>query len=175
MSEVIRGNKAVVGVFGYLDDAISAVHVAKNSNLDFRVYSPFPNHHLEDATSDGTRSPVRFITGAGAITGCIAGFALAILCSMDYPLRTSAKEIVSIPAFIVIGYECTILFGAIFTLLALFHFTKIPDIFRKPGYDPRFSNDKFGVVIGCDSRQVDEVKAALIEVGAEEVEVTDGL
>ncbi len=170
----MRGSKAVVGVFTYLDDTINAVEEAKRNDLDFRVYSPVPNHDLEAATFP-QKSPVRFVTATGALTGLIFGFTLAILCSLDYPMRVSAKDVVSPPGFVVIGYECTILLGAIFTLLAMFHFCRLPDLLRKIGYDPRFSQDKFGVVVGCDSQQVDDVKAKLTQAGAEEVQVRNGL
>ena len=170
----IRGSKVVVGVFSFMDDAMNAIKDAKKHDLDYRVYSPVPNHDLEHLTYP-EKSPVRLVTATGAITGLIGGFALAILCSMDYPLRVSAKDIISPPGFVVIGYECTILFGALATLAALFHFCKIPDIFRKIGYDPRFSQDKFGVVVGCESAQADAVSERLRQCGAEEVEIRVGL
>jgi len=170
----MKGNKAVVGVFTYMDDAIKAINAAKASKLDFRVYSPVPNHELDEA-ADPARSPVRFVTGTGAVLGLVAGFALAIWTSLEWPMRVSAKDIVSVPGFVVIGYECTILFGAIFTLLAMFHLCRLPDILRKVGYDPRFSQDKFGVVVGCDSKEVDSVKAKFTSIGADEVQVRDGL
>ncbi len=170
----IRGNKVVVGVFSFMDDAMNAVKAAKAQGLDYRVYSPVPNHDLEALTYP-EKSPVRFFTATGAVAGLTFGFALAILCSLDYPLRVSAKDIISVPGFVVIGYECTILFGAIATLLAMFHFCKVPDIFRKIGYDPRFSQDKFGVVVGCGAAQTDEVSEKLKQCGADEVEVRNGL
>lgn len=170
----MKGNKAVVGVFTYVDDVISAIKRVKDANLDYKVYSPVPNHELEHLTLPG-KSPVRFVTGFGALAGITFGFFLAIWCSMDYPLRVSAKDIVSVPGFVVIGYECTILLGGIFTLLALLHFCRIPDIFRKVGYDPRFSDDKFGLVVGCERDDLESVQSVLVESGAEEVEVRDGL
>lgn len=170
----MQKDKAVVGVFGYLDDALEAVRHAKRDSLDYRVYSPVPNHELEEETFP-QKSPVRIITLIGAVTGLTFGFTLAILCSMDWPLRASAKDVVSIPGFVVIGYECTILFGAIFNLLAMFHFCRLPDLLRKIGYDPRFSGDKFGVVIGCGGSQVDDVRNKLLSIGAEEVDVREGL
>lgn len=170
----MKGSKAIVGVFSYLDDTIKAVDAAKEAGYEFQVYSPVPNHYLEHATTEG-RSPLKYVTGAAALTGLTFGFALAILCSLDYPLRVSAKDIVSVPGFFVIGYECTILFGAIFTLKALFLFCGIPDVFRKVGYDPRFSDDKFGVVIGCNPSDIDAVSGVLKSAGAEEVDVKDGL
>lgn len=170
----MSNSKAVVGVFGYLDDAIKAIEIAKKKGVDYRVYSPMARHELEEATMP-EKSPVRFVTLTGALTGITFGFALAIMCSMDWPMRASAKNIVSVPGFFVIGYECTILFGAIFTLLAMIKFCGLPDLLRKVGYDERFSLDKFGVVLACDSNDVDSFKKNLMEVGAEEVEVRDAL
>jgi len=170
----MSGNKAVVGVFSYLDDVANVIEMAKEKGLDYRGYSPFPHHILEEVATP-ERSPVRIISLIGAVSGLIFGFTIAIMMSLDWPMRTSAKDIVSIPGFVVIGYECTILFGAIFTLMAMFHFSKIPDILRKVGYDPRFSQDKFGIVISCNANQIDEISQQLQSAGAEEVEVRDGL
>lgn len=170
----MRGNKAVVGVFSYVDDVMKAIARVKEANLDYKVYSPVPNHDIEHASLPG-KSPVRFVTLTGALCGLTGGFALAIYCAMDYPLRVSAKDIVSIPGFVVIGYECMILLGGIFTMLALLHFCRIPALFRKVGYDPRFSDDKFGVVVGCDGDDIDRVRSVLSDSGAEEVDVRDGM
>lgn len=166
--------KAVVGVFDYFDDTVKAASSAKELNCELRIYSPVRNETLEELESAG-RSPVRMISLLGAVTGLVGGFALAILCSLDWPLRTSAKDIVSIPAFVVIGYECTILFGALATLAALFHFCRLPDVFRKVGYDPRFSEDKFGVVASCQADSAEEVAEKMRSAGANEVRIQDGL
>ena len=170
----MKGSKAVVGVFSYLDDLLNALEQVKKEGRDYRVYSPVPNHAIEHATSN-TRSPIRMFSLAGALTGLTGGFALQILASLDYPLRTSAKDIVSIPAFVVVGYECTILFGALFTFAAMFHFCRIPDVLRKVGYDPRFTDDKFGLVIGCSPSDTDHASQLLSDHGADEVLVREGL
>jgi len=169
-----KNYRAVVGVFSYIDDALEAIKRARLEKLDFRVYSPVPHHELEDATMP-KKSPVRFFTILGAITGLVSGFALAILTSLDYPLRVSAKPIAAVPSFIVVGFECTILFGGLATFLGLVSLCRLPDVFRKLGFDPRFTQDKFGVVIGCPGEQVDDVVAGLREIGADEVQVRDGI
>lgn len=176
MIDGMRGNtnKAVVGVFTYMDDAISAIKKIKDKGLDYRVYSPVPNHELEDVVYP-EKSPMRFVTAAGALFGMCFGFGLAILCSMDWPLRVSAKDVVAIPGFVVVGYECTILIGGLATLFGMLFFCKIPNLFDAVGYDPRFSHDKFGVVVGSSTGDVDGVKEMLSSSGADEVEVRDGL
>jgi hypothetical protein len=118
---------------------------------------------------------VRFFTATGAVTGLYAGFGLAILTSLDYPLRVSAKDIAAIPSFIVVGFECTILFGGLATFLALVLLCRLPDLIRKVGFDPRFTQDKFGVVIGCSVAQVDDVSKSFNSSGADEVQVRDAL
>ena len=174
MSESVKGTHAVVGVFEYLDDTVKAIEMAKAEERDYRVYSPVPRHELEEVTYP-EKSPVRRFTLIGGLAGLCFGFFLAIWCSLDWPLRVSAKDIVSIPGFVVVGYECTILFGAIATLLGLFHLCRIPDLLRKIGYDPRFMVDRFGVVVSCMHAEVDHIKQQLLAAGAEEVQVKDGL
>lgn len=170
----MRGNKLVVGVFDYLDDAINAIHGAKDDGFEVEAYAPTYIPDLEHAVDD-RRSPVCRLTFIGAITGLTCGFGLACWTAMDWPLRVSAKDIVAIPAFIVVGYEWTILFGALCTLLAIFIFCKLPAIFRKPGYDPRFSDDKIGVVVNCNVSEVERVQAKVKNAGAIDVEVRDAL
>ena len=170
----MKGNKLVVGVFTYLDDLLDAIAKVKEAGMDYKVYAPTALPEIEEATLPG-KSPVRKVTLTGAITGLCAGFALAILTSMDYPLRVSAKDIVAIPSFVVVGYECTILFGALATLAAVMHFCRLPHVLRKAGYDPRFSDDKFGLVVGCESGQSDEVQGVLNQSGADEVKLEEGI
>lgn len=170
----MRGNKVVVGVYTYMDDLLTAVSKVKEMGLDYKVYSPIPRHEIEEATLP-QKSNVRRFTLVGGLLGCASGWALAILCSLDWPMRVGAKDIVSIPGFFVIGYEMTILFAALATFLAILHFCRLPDVFRKVGYDPRFSNDKFGLVVGAESAQTDTVKATLFNNGAEEVDVREGM
>jgi hypothetical protein len=171
---VESSSRAVVGVFTYMDDALEAVKKVKSANMDYRMYSPVPRHEIEEVTYP-QKSPVRTFSLVGAITGCTAGFALAILCSLDWPMRTSAKNVVSIPAFFVPGYEWTILFGGLCTMLAILILCRLPSVVRAAGYDPRFSNDKFGVVVACSGSQVDDVKRRMLDSGADEVDVRDSL
>ncbi|MCO6431285.1 MAG: DUF3341 domain-containing protein [Deltaproteobacteria bacterium] len=170
----MRGSKAVVGVYSYLDDLLKGIADIRSADLDYKVYSPAYRHEIEEATLPG-KSSVRRFTLTGGIIGCTFGWTLAILCSLDWPLRVSAKDIVSPPGFFVIGYECTILFGALATLGSLLLYCGLPNFLRKVGYDPRFSRDKFGLVVGCDGHNLEDVKGRLMKSGADEVNVTEGI
>jgi hypothetical protein len=171
---VESSSRAVVGIFTYMDDALSAVKAVKSANFDYRMYSPVPRHEIEEVTYP-QKSPVRIVALIAAIIGCASGFALSIWTSLDWPLRASAKNIASIPAFFVPGYEWTILFGGVATLFSILVFCGIPNVLRTAGYDPRFSHDKFGVVVACAGSQVDEVRQKMLASGADEVDVRDSL
>jgi len=89
-----------------LEELVESGVPKKNIN----TFTPYAVHQAEELL-DHSQSPVRFFTGAGAVTGCIAGFAFTIYTVLSWPLVTGGKEVVSINAFIVIAYELMILFG----------------------------------------------------------------
>ena len=162
----------VIGTFSYVDQAKKAIGELREGGFEeVELYSPLPNHDLEDEMYLGKkRSPVRRMTLLGGLTGCLGAFLFTSWMSIDYPIRTSAKSLISIPAFVVIAFECTILLGAIFTLVGMGHFSKIPWPFGKPGYKPEFSNDKFGLTVRVPKAKAGEVESLLSSAGAEDVE-----
>jgi hypothetical protein len=159
----------VVGVFGYLDDAVAALRELKQRGYtQLTIYSPVPRHEL-DAVLDKKESPVRLFTLIGGLTGVSFGFFYAIATSLDWPLVVGGKPIVSIPPFIVIGFETTILLGALVTVAGMLLNARLPRMGRAPGYDPRFSNDKIGIVAFGGPAQLDAAREVLLRAGAEEV------
>ncbi|HXY19770.1 MAG TPA: DUF3341 domain-containing protein [Gemmatimonadales bacterium] len=159
----------VVGVFGRLDAAVEAVGSLKaRGYANYRVYSPVPRPELADALAK-KESPVRVFTLAGALCGTAFGFFYAIATSLDWPLITGGKPIISWPPFVVIGFETTILIGSLVTVGAMFLLAGLPKLGRAPGYDPRFSDDKFGVVAFGGPAQLAEARDLFRAAGAEEV------
>jgi hypothetical protein len=132
------------------------------------VYSPTPQHELEEVLDEGI-SPVRLFTLVGGLTGCAFGFFYAIGTSLDWELITGGKSIVTLPPFIIIGFECTILIGALSTVAGMFLNARLPKLRNAAGYDPRFSNDKFGVVAFGGPAQVSGAELIMRAAGAEEV------
>ncbi|HLP61228.1 MAG TPA: DUF3341 domain-containing protein [Candidatus Deferrimicrobium sp.] len=80
-------------------------------------------------------SALKYITLAGALAGFFLSFAFIIFTVLDWPLITGGKPLISIPAFIIIAFECTILTGGIVSLLGFLHLARLPDIKRiiEPG------------------------------------------
>ena len=162
-----------LGVFQEVDTAVHAIERLRAAGMtDLETYSPLPQHDLEHALHR-PQSPVRLFTLVGALTGTATGFALAIWTSLDWPLITGGKPIVSLPAFVVIGFEVTILFGALATVLGLIINARLGAPMKGVAYDPRFSAGHFGVLVDAPANQGAEARRIMEEAGAEEVQAWD--
>jgi hypothetical protein len=164
-----RREAGFLGIFTELDAAATAIEILRKSgHRDVVVYSPMPRHELEDAL-DTPQTPVRLFTLVGALTGAAAGFALAIGASLDWPLITGGKPIISVPAFVVIGFELAVLFGALSTVVGFFLNARLPHMAKQAVYDPSFSAGRFGVFVAPEAGREEEVKSVFRESGAEEI------
>ncbi len=162
-------NQGVLGIFSYLDLTVNAVKKLKEEGFkNLRVFSPVPNHEIEHAVG-APESIVRFFTLFGAMLGAACGVGFTVLTSTDWPLPVSAKPIVSIPPYIVIIFELTILMGALSTLLGLLINSRLRRNAPRSMYDSRFSDDKFGIMVTCNKDKVKKVEEILNSQGAEEI------
>ena len=160
----------VLGVFAHLDATLEAIKKLRAAgHTDFTVYSPIPRHEIEDALGQPV-SPVRMFTLIGGIAGCAIGAWLTLWMSYDWPIAVGGKPIGSVPPYVVIMFEMTVLFGALSTILGILFNSAFAA--RRLGtiqYDPRFTNDRFGVFVPAASDKAARVEALLREAGAEEV------
>ena len=97
------------------------------SKTRINTFTPYSVNEAEELL-DRTQSPVRFFTGAGAVAGCLAGFAFTIYTVLSWPLITGGTEIVSVNAFIVIAYELTILFGGLAAFAGFLILARMPSV-----------------------------------------------
>jgi hypothetical protein len=160
----------VLGVFAHLDTTLDAIKKLRAAGqTDFTVYSPIPRHEIEDALGQAV-SPVRMFTLIGGISGCAIGAWLTLWMSYDWPIVVGGKPVGSVPPYVVIMFEMTILFGALSTILgivfnALFAARRSGSIL----YDPRFTNDRFGIFVPAGSAEAAKLESLLRESGADEV------
>lgn len=158
----------VLGQFIHIDGACDAIRELKSSgHADLTVYSAAPNHELSDAIGDPI-SPLRWFTLTGGILGCSAGFALAMWMARDWPLIVGGKPAVAIPAFVVIGFELTILTASLLSVAAIVILSARKSLKGRP-YRPGFSDDRIGVFVPCSTDQADRVAALLERHGSVEV------
>ncbi|MFC1661803.1 DUF3341 domain-containing protein [Gemmatimonadota bacterium] len=155
--------QGILASYDFLDSAVEAIGALRKAGFkkkSITAYAPVPEHDLEHAMGYH-QSPVRVFALVGALTGTATGFALAIFTAMDWPLVTGGKPIVSIPAFVVIAFEMTILFGVLSTVIGLFINTRLPHLKPLVVYDPEFSAGRFGVYVSTPPDRMEEARKIL--------------
>jgi len=164
--------QGILASYEYLDSTVDAIENLKKAGFeDVKAYAPYPDHHIEHALGYG-ESPVRVWTLVGALTGAATGFAFTIWTSVDWPLVVGGKPIISIPAYIPIVFEMTVLFGALSTLIGLAVLTRLPNLKPAVVYDPEFTAGRYGVYIEAEGSRLDEARKIL---NAEEpIELREG-
>ena len=163
--------RGVMGVFYYVDDAADAVRSLQQlGHRRLSVYSPVPHHEIEKALGQG-QSLVRWVTFIGGVLGVTGGFALCIYSVYSYPLVVGGKELVSLPPFVVIGYESMILIAALSNLIGMLALARLPQVKAKTPYDPRFTEDRIGIWVPCAGETAVKVRELMRGHGAEEVTV----
>jgi len=162
-------SRGVLGIFEGPDGMMRALEQAREQGVEIiDVYTPVPDHRVPEFVSPA-KSPVRYVTFTGGVMGLTGGMWLAIGTSLVWNLIVGGKPVTSIIPFLVIGFEMTILIGALATFTALLLFGGMP--YRKfpaPGYRPEFS---FGVWLGGSETAA---RKLLQEAGAVEVQVVAG-
>jgi hypothetical protein len=154
--------------FLHVDAAADAIRAIRALGIrDLVVYTPSPNHEIEEALGQRV-SPVRLFTLIGGLSGCAAGFAMTIWMSYDWPVVVGGKPIASIPPYVVIAFELTILLGALSTVLAVALFSILLGK-RGVAYDSRFSDDQIGIFVPAHPDQAGRVEQLLRSAGAVEV------
>jgi hypothetical protein len=159
----------ILGTFDGVDAAAQTIERLRAAR--YRVitaFSPVPSHEIEHALAP-PESPVRLFTLVGGLTGAALGFWLPTWTSINWPLVTGGKPIISIPAWIIIAFELTILFGALSTVAGLFINARLPRTRLEQVYDPAFAEGRFGVLVRPPADRADEVASIMRDNGALEI------
>ena len=168
-----KSNQNILGIYTYVDVLVDAIKKLRAEGFEnLRVFSPVPNHEIEDALDTGKEpSKVKYFTFCGAILGALVGVCFTVLTSLDWPIVTSAKPIVSIPPYMIIIFECMILIGGLSTFLGLLINSRLRKDTPPELYDERFSDNKFGILINCNSDDLEKIENILRDFGTDEVQV----
>lgn len=158
-----------LGLFHDPDSALKAAGDLMSAGFERpELLSPIPLHGVEEVLGP-KKSVIRRFTLFGGIFGAIGGFALAAGTAVMYLHPTGGRPIITIPPFLIITYEMTILFGILATVLGFLISARFPAI-RERVYVPEVAVDKFAVTVLCEeSDQFDRAEAILRQAGAEEV------
>lgn len=150
-------------------DAARKVRDSGYSRTD--AFTPFPVHGIDEALGIKPTVLPWFTLVAGATGTTVALVMQIYLNAVDYPYIISGKPFVSLPAFIPVAFELTVLFAAFTTVFAMLGLNGLPmfsnPVFTNPKFD-RVTDDRF--FLWVDSRDKyfnsDKVKNLLAETGA---------
>lgn len=139
----------LAGVIGFFEDPESllvATRKVRDSQFKhFDCFTPFAVHGLDEAQGL-KRSKVPYVTGFFAFTGTTCAFLWEYAASKTWwPHLVGGKPFNSLPAFVPIIFELSILFGGIATFFGMAYFNKLPS--NKRIYDRSLTNDRFAIVI----------------------------
>ncbi len=172
------GERDVLGIFAYVDDLLNGLRRLKERNLKIRsVFSPIRLREIQEVLGIKP-SIVRWITLIGGILGGSSLVGLAVYAHLSFKLITSGKPVLPMVPWVIVLFEGTVLLAAIFSIIAWVVTGGLPRVrYRRgqsAGYDPRFSEDRFGILVSCRDGERAEVVRVLREAGAEEVRDVDG-
>jgi hypothetical protein len=165
--------EGLLGVFTYVDDLLLALRGLKEGAYAIEtVYSPL---HLPEVQEMLGKKPsaARLITLLGGIFGGLGTVGLAIYAHLSFNLITSGKPVLPWVPWVVVCFEGTILGAVLSSVAAWILKGRLPRLHPATGYDARFSQDRFGILVACTGAAREEVKKFLENAGALEVQPVD--
>ncbi|MEQ8361679.1 MAG: DUF3341 domain-containing protein [Cyclobacteriaceae bacterium] len=162
----------VLGVFDDEDVLLHAVEKVRGKGVKIHeVYSPFPVHGLDEALGyKKTRLPIAaFIFG---MTGTSLALIMQIwMLGYDWPMIIGGKNFASLPPFIPVTFELTVLLSAL-GMVATFMIVSDMKPYKWPQqFDLRSTDDKHIMAIDLSTNKLAkaDIGAILKDSGAQEV------
>jgi len=167
--------QVLYGLYNDEEILLHAVRKAKEDHLDIMdVYSPFPVHGLDNilGLSESRIHVAGFIYGLiGALTSFLF---MTWVFTRDWPIIFGGKPYFSVPSFIPITFEVTVLFAAVGMVVTFYTVCGMGPGVTNPTLDDRITDDKFCIafdVNDANETQQSALRKFLSETGAEEVNV----
>jgi hypothetical protein len=161
----------MAGIFLKEKTVLNAAQKVREAGFTkFDAISPYPIHGMEEACGI-KRSTIPYVAFAAGCVGLLAGLGLVYYTSVvDWALNIGGKPMFSLPAFVPILFELTVLFAALSSVATLFVFCGMPKV-DPPVIDKDLTCHKFAIFIpendvGYNS---DRVEKLLKDLGADEI------
>ena len=132
-------------------EAVAKIQESNKKIMD--VLSPFPVHGLDKALGmKRSRIPVAgFICGA---FGGLFGFLFqAWVFAVDYPLVFGGKPYLSVPSFVPVTFELTVLFTALGVVAALLIRSGLKPTKKFETIYPRITDDRFVILVDAEQNE----------------------
>ncbi len=156
--------------------AARATYAAGYRNID--AYTPYPIEELADVIGlEKTRVPL--VCLLGGVLGGLSGYFLQYwINNISYPLNIGGRPFHSWPAFIIVTFEMTILFGGLSAAIGMLGLNGLPAPYHPVFNNPRFSavsRDRFFLCIEAADPQFDPEKARAFLSGFNALDITEVL
>ncbi|HTQ64315.1 MAG TPA: DUF3341 domain-containing protein [Puia sp.] len=167
--------KFVVGCFD--DEAVlfSAVKKVRSAGYKMHdIYTPMPIHGLDKAMGlrDTSLHTAGFIYGLTGTTTALSG--IGYVFTYDWPINFGGKPHFSLPAWIPITFELTVLFASVGMVLTFCYLCQMAPFVKKHHFHLRATDDLFVMVIECTAKSSEaDISAFLKSIGAVETNVQD--
>lgn len=167
----MASQKGIMGIWLTEEDILHAAETVKNKGyLKFDAITPYPVHGMEEA-SGLSRSWIPWVTFFAGVTGCLSGLWFTWWTSaVSWPVNIGGKPMWSLPAFIPVIFELTILFAALASVGAMIIACGLPKV-NPPVVDPDLTSHKFGLIIYDQDQKYNssEIQNLFKELGADAV------
>jgi hypothetical protein len=156
-------------LFAYFDDEtalLGATRAARAAGFAIEdAYTPYAVHGLDEAMGQ-PRSRLTWVCFAAAMCGGALAMSFQLWTSVvSWPINVGGKPFASVPAFIPVTFEVTVLSAALVSAGAfLFRSRLFPGKRATP--PPRVTDDRFALVLAADG---DAARQLLREAGAVEL------
>lgn len=170
----MASNKYIVGLFDHEDNLVKAIRSFKKEKIEITdALTPFPVHGLEDelGLEDSRLHTAGFMFG---ITGTFVALSVMTwISTSSYPLNIGGKPHFSLPSFIPITFELTVLFAAVGMVIVYcirngLYPGAVPRILNE-----RITDDRFALTFEVDENtsraEVERIVSLLNGAGAVEV------
>ncbi len=166
----------ILGIFTSEHPLFEVAKELKEKSIPIHdIYTPFPVHGL-DAVMEFERSRLPYVTFIAGFCGLVfaVGFQYWV-SAVSWPIIVGGKPFNSLPAFIPVTFEITVLLGAFITVFAFFLRSKLFPGKEACILDLRASSDRFVVAIEKKDWSVDveTLRALFQRHGASEVVVKE--
>ncbi len=177
---ISMANKELYSITGLFDTPEKIEHAAAEASekgyKQWDVNTPYPVHGMDGAMKLKP-SPMGYFALIFGLSGTAIAFMLIYWTMViDYPIIIGGKPVVSLPAYVPVMFELTVLLAAVGSVAAmfaiLFKFPNNSHPLHDTDYMKAVSVDKFGISIEARDKKFDEteVRNFLSGLGAEKIE-----
>ena len=167
---VHRNKDLIFGLYDDETDLMEAVKSANSKHLEiFDVFTPFPVHGLDPllGLAESRLHIAGFIYGAlGTLTAFLG---MTWIFTKDWPIIFGGKPHWSVPAFIPITFELTVLFAAVGMTVTFYIINGLGPGVTNPYLHERITDDKFCIAFDAHDISDSDAKAFFKETGAHSV------